>query len=134
MLISLNFYFSFDGQFIMAWLLDQGTAPEVVPNGSMLMTIYHHALDIRIIDSLNFLPMALSKLPPSFGLTELKKGYFPHFFNSRENQTYVGPLPDAHFYSPDTMTSAGRQTFMTWHEQHKDCEFDFQKEMLDYCR
>ncbi|XP_035217350.1 uncharacterized protein LOC118190704 [Stegodyphus dumicola] len=67
----------FDGQFVMAWLLEQGTAPEVIPNGSMIMNVRHPSLNIRVIDSLNFLPMALAKLPGCFGLTELKKGYFP---------------------------------------------------------
>ena len=45
--------------------------------------------DIRFIDSLNFLAMPLSQLPKTFGLTELAKGYFPHFFNSEANQHYV---------------------------------------------
>ncbi|XP_035207967.1 uncharacterized protein LOC118182685 [Stegodyphus dumicola] len=69
----------FDGQFVMAWLLEQGTAPEVIPNGSMIMSVRHPS-HIRVIDSLNFLPMALAKLPGCFGLSELKKGYFPHLF------------------------------------------------------
>jgi len=37
--------------------------------------------------------MFLAKLPKAFGLTELKKGYFPHLFNKTENRDYVGPLP-----------------------------------------
>lgn len=118
----------------MEWLLKQGTTPEVVPNGSMLMSILHKSLDIRVIDSLNFLPMPLSKLPSCFGLTELKKGYFPHLFNTRENQLYVGPLPDSKYYSPDSMSEPARQAFMLWHEEHKESVFDFQKEMLSYCR
>nr|XP_042912384.1 uncharacterized protein LOC122272597 [Parasteatoda tepidariorum] len=40
---------------------------------------------MRIIDSLSFLPMSLAKLPKSFGLQELKKGYFPHLFNTRSD-------------------------------------------------
>lgn len=118
----------------MAWLLRQGVSPEVIPNGSMLMSIHHKAVDIRVIDSLNFLPMALSKLPACFGFTELKKGYFPHLFNLRENQTYVGPLPEPHFYSPDTMAPAAYKAFMSWHEEHKGDVFDFQQEMLSYCK
>ena len=118
----------------MAWLLAQGTAPEVIPNGSMVMTIRHKALGIRVIDSLNFLPMALSKLPASFGQTELKKGYFPHLFNTRQNQSYVGPLPDAKFYSPDTMTAPARTAFLAWHQAQSQQEFNFQEEMEAYCR
>lgn len=118
----------------MAWLLEQGTAPEVIPNGSMLMAITHKGLGLRVIDSLNFLPMALSKLPACFGLAELKKGYFPHLFNIRENQAYVGALPGPHFYSPDTMSPAANKVFTAWHKEHEGDVFDFQKEMLAYCR
>lgn len=118
----------------MEWLLKQGTTPEVIPNGSMLMAITHKGLGVRVIDSLNFLPMALSKLPGCFGLSELKKGYFPHLFNTRENQQYEGPLPEPRFYSPETMSPSARQAFMAWHEEHKQDVFSFQAEMLAYCR
>ncbi|KFM83192.1 hypothetical protein X975_12725, partial [Stegodyphus mimosarum] len=118
----------------MAWLLEQGTAPGVIPNGSMIMSVRHPSLNIRVIDSLNFLPMALPKLPGCFGLTKLKKGYFPHLFNSRENQSYVGPLPETQYYSPDSMSTSARQTFLAWHEAHKGDVFNFQAEMLAYCR
>ncbi|XP_035226307.1 uncharacterized protein LOC118198678 [Stegodyphus dumicola] len=118
----------------MSWLLEQGLTPEVIPNGSLLMSIYHKTLNIRVIDSLNFLPMALAKLPQCFGLTELKKGFFPHLFNTRENQTYVGPLPKVDYYRPDTMMPSVRKAFLSWYEEHKDDEFDFQAEILAYCR
>lgn len=91
-------------------------------------------LQISFIDSFNFLPMSLSKLPKTFGLKELAKGYFPHLFNTIEHQDYVGPLPDKSFYSPDTMSSSERANFLMWYEQRKLETFDFGKEMLLYCR
>lgn len=115
-------------------MLQQGYTPEVIPNGSMLMAITLKRLGLRVIDSLNFLPMALSKLPACFGLSELKKGYFPHLFNTRENQTYVGPLPDPRFYGPDTMSPAAHKAFMAWHKEHEQDVFDFQQEMYTYCK
>ena len=120
----------------MEWLLKQGTAPEVIPCGGKLMSIHLKSVDVRVIDSLNFFPMALSKLPGCFGFTELRKGYFPHLFNTRENQTYIGPLPDSQFYSPEIMSTAGRSAFLTWYEEEKQKgeNFDFQKEMYSYCR
>lgn len=133
----LNTFFflpSFDGQFVMAWLLEQGITPSIIPNGSKLMTIGHPTLHVRLIDSFNFLPMSLSKLPSCFGLTELKKGYFPHLFNTEENQDYVGPFPDIKFFSPDTMSDAMRSDFLAWYKEIKDQLFDFQHEMLSYCR
>nr|XP_042900963.1 uncharacterized protein LOC122269882 [Parasteatoda tepidariorum] len=118
----------------MAWLLEQGLTPDVIPNGAKVMSIRHSTLSISVIDSINFLPMSLSKLPSCFGLTELKKGYFPHLFNRRENQAYVGPFPESSFFCPDTMSSKAKSEFFVWYEQNKDKEFDFQKEMLEYCR
>lgn len=132
--MGMESFFRFDGQFILEWMLKQGTTPEVIPCGGKLMSIRMKSAGISVIDSLNFLPMPLSKLPSSFGLSEMKKGYFPHLFNTRENQGYVGPLPEARFYSPDTMTSAVRNDFLSWHEEHKGDVFNFQQEMLTYCR
>jgi hypothetical protein len=88
---------------------------------------------LKFIDSYNFLPCALAKMPAAFGLSELKKGYFPHFFNTEQNQNYVGPYPAAHFYNPDDMSISNRKAFYTWYEQQKDKTFDFRKEFLDYC-
>jgi hypothetical protein len=45
-------------------------------------------MGIKIIDSINFIPINLSKMPKTFGLSELKKEYFPHFFNTPANQNY----------------------------------------------
>ncbi|CAL1296137.1 unnamed protein product [Larinioides sclopetarius] len=78
--------------------------------------------------------MALSRLPKTFGLEELTKGYFPHLFNRPENQEYVGEYPDVSHYSPSTMSSAERERFLKWYEEKRTEIFDFQKEMLVYCR
>ncbi|CAL1281744.1 unnamed protein product [Larinioides sclopetarius] len=109
----------FDGQFIMAWMLRQGTTPATISNGSKIMALTHTTLTIRVIDLYNFLPMSLSKIPGCFGLTELKKGYFPHLFNSEENQSYVGPYPDMKYYNPDAISSDARAEFLKWHKDQK---------------
>ncbi|KAG8177809.1 hypothetical protein JTE90_021142 [Oedothorax gibbosus] len=124
----------FDGQFILRWLLERGHEPSVIPQGSKLMCVDFSPLSIKLIDSFNFLPMALSQFPKTFGITELAKGYFPHLFNTAENQDYIGPLPDASYYSPDTMSVTARENFFAWYEERKKDPFDFQKEMLMYCR
>jgi hypothetical protein len=44
------------------------------------------------------------------GLEELKKGYFPHLFNRKENQSVVlNHLPDVHYYNPDAMKLKDRK-------------------------
>ena len=99
----------------------------------MYMTV-EKDLHIKVIDSLNFLPMKLSKLPEVFGLKELKKGGFPHFFNTRENQRYVGPYPDPKYYRCDVMGKEEREKCLALLESKENCVFDFKKEMLNYCR
>ncbi|GIY05389.1 DNA-directed DNA polymerase [Caerostris darwini] len=87
-----NNYNIFDGH---------GLAPDVVPNGGLIMSILHPSLMTRIIDSSNFLPMSLSKITDCFGLKELRKRYIPHLFNIKQNKNYEGAFPEASFYSPD---------------------------------
>ena len=93
-------------------------------------------IEIKFIDSLNFIPMALAKFPKTFGQDELCKGYFPHFFNKDENQEYVGPIPCQDDYGVNYMKPEAREKFMTWHQEQVDNNyvFDFQKEILKYCR
>jgi hypothetical protein len=54
----------------------------------------------------------LSAFPIRFGLHELKKGYFPHYFNTNENQNYIGLIPDIKYYGFDTMGKTARETFL----------------------
>ncbi|XP_048775446.2 uncharacterized protein LOC125680045 [Ostrea edulis] len=122
----------YDGQFILNYLVHTACIkPAVILNGSKILCM--GVFGLRFIDSYNFLPFALAKMPSAFGLTELKKGYFPHFFNKEQNQNYVGPYPDAHYYNPDDMSIANRAAFYTWYNQQAEKVFDFQKEFLAYC-
>lgn len=93
-------------------------------------------LNIRILDSYNFLPTKLFKLPSAFDLSELKKGYFPHFLNTFQQQNYVGPYPDSSQYGCDTMSDKDRSEFLTWHQSkiNNNEQLDFAKEIVEYCR
>ena len=66
----------------MEELYKEAIKPHQIVNGSKLIAVYLIGDRVKFIDSLNFFPMALSNFPKSFGLTELKKGFFPHFFNT----------------------------------------------------
>ena len=91
----------------------------------MAMTV-KKGLNIKIIDSLNFIPMKLSALPKCFGIEGVKKGYFPHYFNTKENQHYKGMYPDSSYYGADYMGESERKEFFKWYEQHKFNDiFDF---------
>ena len=49
---------------------------------------------IKLLDSLNFLPMSLAAFPKALGF-DAAKGYFPHLYNKKENWNNVlQGLPD----------------------------------------
>ena len=76
----------YDSYPILQYLHNNAVLPKVITTGSKYMSVEVPVCNIRMIDSLNFIPMALADMPKSFGETELAKGYFPHLFNRKENQ------------------------------------------------
>jgi len=72
--------------------------------------------NLRVLDSLNYLPMSLKSKPKSFDLT-WKKGYYPHFFNTASNLNYMGSYPKHEFYGADFMSVDKRVQFFEWHEE-----------------
>jgi len=68
-------------------------------------------------------------------ITELKKGYFLHLFNTPANQEYVGPILEMKYYMPETMSVSGRKNFEMWHAEQvaKQVEFYFNEELVAYC-
>ena len=77
------------------------------------ISVQHY--NIRFIDSLSFFQMPLAAFPKTFGLTELKKGYFPHKFNIPDHQEYTGTVPAIDYYMPEVMSLEGREKFETWY-------------------
>ena len=64
-------------------MTSNGVIHDVTYQGSKIMLInVKSGLAMRIVDSFNFLPMALKKIPKTFGMEDIKKGDFPHLFNT----------------------------------------------------
>ena len=99
--------------------------------GTKIVTITFRG--IKYIDSASFIPMPLDKFPKTFGLSELKKGFFPHKFNTPENKNYVGPYPVKEYYCSEYFSNSKKEEFDKWYEQQKDKVFDFRKEFHGYC-
>ena len=125
----------FDGKFILHELYQQQR--EVVD----LLTVGAKVLSfksgpLKFIDSLCFLPMPLASFPSTFNLTELKKGFFPHLFNTPDHQQYVGRIPDLEFYDPDGMMAKKEDELTRWHadQVRRNVPFHFQQEMIEYCK
>ena len=126
----------YDSYFILQYLRKNGVQYDIIMRGAKVLSLSVPMFQIKFIDSLNFIPMRLANFPKTFGLTELAKGYFPHHFNKKENQQYVGPLPDPPYYDPEGMSPDDRAKFYAWYNPLKESNyvFDFAQEILTYCR
>jgi hypothetical protein len=121
----------YDLHFLLDYIHRTGVKPEMIQCGRKIISLT--AKGVKCIDSLNFLPMGLSKLPTAFGLKELSKGYFPHLFNTWENQDYSGPYPDSRYYNPEGMNTESRESFLKWYGENSSNSFNLQEELLKYC-
>src|SRR5436190_1483670 len=106
---------AYDGQFVLRHMIEElGWDPKLIMAGSKIQSLkYSH---LQFIDSLNFLLEGLGKLPKTFNLGDVAKGYFPHFFNKIENYNYIGPIPPPEMYGCDDMSVEGRKDFFNWYK------------------
>ena len=126
---------SYDGHFIIKHLLEtmhpNSALPKALTVGNKFLSIEYNKN--KWLDSHLFIPSALSVFPKAFGLTELKKGFFPHLFNKPENQDYTGPYPSPEFYQPQFFSPEKRDEFEKWYKTVDFTQFNFKKEFEDYC-
>ena len=125
----------FDGMFLIHELYDQQRSVETqITVGAKVLSF--RSGPIKFIDSLCFLPMPLSAFSATFNLTELKKGLFPHLFNTPSNQNYIGRIPDLEFYDPDSMMVEKKEELINWHTQQVglNVQFNFKEELIAYCK
>jgi len=85
--------------------------------------------NLLFLDSLNYLPMRLNRMPKSFDLT-CKKGYYPQFFNTAKYLDYVGSHPELKFYGSDFMSGDDRTQFTSRYVGVKDKIFNNKEELL----
>ena len=121
---------------LLKWLHSQNLRPEIITTGAKVMSVYLPTQRIRFIDTLNDLPMSLEKMPKAMGLPHtLKKGFFPHGFNTIENFDKQFPThPDIAYYDPDSMNPAAKEALVQWHSEVCNEPFDLNKELEAYCR
>ena len=92
----------FDGIFILDALWNMKLkVTYIMGTGTKTLHFKHKSLVFK--DSLCFLNMSLTNFTNTFGLEELKKGWFPHKFSKLENLNYEGTIPALHYYEPQHM-------------------------------
>ena len=109
--------------------------PVVGYAGSKLMIMTIKELRIRFVDSLNFLTMPLASFPKTFGIKELKKGFFPHYFNTTENFYYVGKIPALRYFGYNNMSGKKREELIKWWVAKRATNYKWDQfaEMKSYC-
>jgi len=75
------------------------------------------------IDSISYLPMPLRKPHEAFGLS-VRKSLYPHYFNTKPNLIYVGPMPEPGLYEVEDQTVSERREFMASYDAQKDKVFE----------
>lgn len=127
----------YDFQFIQNWAVNEGYKIgadfKAVSNGCKLMLMQFRKFQIRFIDSISFMTLPLRVLPATFDIDECKKGYFPHFFNTKQNQNYIGKIPPREYYGVAHFSKKELDKFDVWYDENKNKTFDFKKEMAEYC-
>jgi len=121
----------FDAQFILDRAIFLKWNPKLILNGLKIisMTIQH----LTLIDSISLLPMTLRKLTEAFGLS-VTKSWYPHFFNTKANLNYVGPIPDKEQYDVDEMSESERREFLSWYDSQKNKISDNRCVFEQYCQ
>jgi len=105
----------YDFQLIMEYIYKKTVyKPVVVYAGSKIMILTIKELNMRFVDSLNFLTMPLAAFPKTFGIKELKKGFFPHYYNTTENYYYKGKIPPMRYFGYNSMPTKKRGEFIKW--------------------
>tara|TARA_R100001132_G_C3274679_1_gene96951 strand:- start:2096 stop:5947 length:3852 start_codon:yes stop_codon:yes gene_type:complete len=126
----------YDYKFIIQWVYENTDyQPMVIFAGQKIMYMCIKELKIRFIDSLSFITKPLKAFPKIFGEKELKKGFFPHWFNTKENWNYVGPMPPKEMFRPNSFKDKDRDEFMKWYDEKikENYIWDQKKEMEEYC-
>jgi len=133
---------AYDGYFVVNEMYRDGMEVSQIRNGAKILELEHY--HVRFIDSLNFFAMPLKAFPATFGLSyqdvngeelHYAKGYFPHLFNTKANEDYVGPMPDKSYYMPETMGVEDVKKFEKWHADQvkRGAIFDMRRDIKNYC-
>ena len=136
----------YDSRFVLKYLDSKSLIHETLraDGGSSIQFISVNHGRIIWIDSLNFFNEPLAKLSKTYGIKHSVKGYFPHGFNTREHDYYIGKIPDLMYYHPaytkivnhkGKLDFSEHQKLVDWWTEQKDNNvvFNMKEELLKYC-
>ena len=128
----------YDGSFILQWCSKHGLHPSntlglVVESCTWISQNYH----LRYIDSCHFFLEPLKKLSSTCNIDTLK-GFFPHFFNTPDNQsTSATSLMNTCWCRSHGQKEVYEKDFKPWYDtqvSRNDWSFEENQEMIKCCR
>jgi hypothetical protein len=108
---------AFDSQFISRRAIFLKWNPELILSGLKIISMKMQ--HIHFLDAVSYLRMPLRKFPEAFGLSATKS-WFPHYYNTKANLDYVGPIPDIEYFGADEMSAGERKDLLSWYDEQKD--------------
>lgn len=116
---------------------EAGMEPSLITRGTNILCMDIVSSDkkrkVRFIDSFNFLPQSLASIASEMKFSS--KGTFPIYFNTSENQDYIGPVPDISQYIVPR-TSREYEELKAWHaEEVATTEvWSLKDKLIEYCQ
>ena len=88
---------------------------------------------MTFLDSISFPPWHYVNYQRHSGSQRLNPWY-PHYFNTRSNLDYIGPIAGIEQYGVDQISESERKEFMEWYDTQKDMVFNNRHELKQYCQ
>lgn len=138
-----HFGSGFDFLPILEWLHTEARfLPQVIMQGTRILSM--RVGEKKFLDSFLFIPIPLANFSSTFNIDEHKKGYFPHYLSTPQNQNYVGApgqFPHKDLFGAGSFTVGKKSdAFNLWHAEQcavyyqSGKQYNFAKELEEYCR
>lgn len=126
---------SYDNVLLLHHLLTkQRVVPKLIMRENQVISMIIG--NLKFLDSMMFLPMALSKLPETLELGPgVAKGYCAYLFNTAKNMNYIGDIPAIEFFDIGSMNCKNREKFIMWHAQQVSQKviYNHREALISYC-
>lgn len=124
---------------VRAFIKLRSDTPKILFKGLKILSMSVGRVSWR--DSFTYLQCSLARVPKLCGLDEdlVKKGHFPHEFNTPENRNYDGPIPPKDAFGFKYATPDKIAEFEAWYVGEKarlereGLTYNLKQEMIDYC-
>ena len=105
-------------------------------DGIFIIKMYEMTLKVEKVLSTGPKKLYFKHHTKTFNFQELKKGWFPHKFNTPQNFDYVGAIFDLEYYEPQHMRTKNKEALEKWHAEQvlKWDVWNMKNEMLEYCK